>query len=98
MVLLLSYGITIIGGVFLADVYIGWFILRWWERRNKKIYLLDWKAAIVGPIALFILLLIPVLGWLVSTVIFLIALGALIKEILIPLEHLQGTAKKSRLN
>ena len=98
MVFLLSYGLAIIAGVFLADVYIGWFILRWRDRRNKKTYILDWKAAIVGPISLFILILIPVLGWLVFAIIFLIALGALIKEIFIPLQWLQGNTKKGRLN
>jgi hypothetical protein len=98
MALFLSYGIVILVSVFLADVFIGWFLLRWWEKRSKKIYQLDWKAAIVGPIVLFILVLIPIIGWFISAIIFLVALGALLEEIFVTMQILRGTKKSSRLN
>jgi hypothetical protein len=56
--------------------------MRWFERRSKKDYTLDWKAGVVGPLALFLILLIPILGWAVGAILFLIAVGALVGELL----------------
>lgn len=46
---------------------------------KKKEYVVDWKAVVVGVIAMKILIFVPVLGWFARFIFFLIALGAVIK-------------------
>lgn len=94
----ISYGLALILSIMLTNVYTGWWVLRWWERRNKKIYTLDWRAGVVGPLIITILLWIPVLGWLFCAIVFLVVLGALLSELATFMPLLQGTNKKSRLN
>jgi cytoskeletal protein CcmA (bactofilin family) len=76
----LFYGIVLIVSIFLAKVATGWWIMHWWEKRNNRKYILNWKAAIVGPLVFFILFLIPIAGWLAAFIIYLVALGALTKQ------------------
>ena len=78
---LLFYALTALIGVFLVKIFLGWILLRWYERRNKKHYLLDWRAGLVGPITLFLILLVPILGWFIAAMLFFIALGALMQEL-----------------
>lgn len=73
LLLLLSLG--------LMKVYTGAKILQWWQRRQKKEYILDWKAAVIGSISILILTLIPILGWLVIFVLYLLAFGGLVREV-----------------
>ena len=98
IILLLSYAVATILGIFFSDVYIGWAILRWWEGKSKNGYMLDWKAAIIGPLATTILILIPFLGWLLFFVITIVAMGALLRESMVLLAILREPHKKSRLN
>ncbi len=79
------YVLAIIVALFVVKAFIGWFIVRWYEERQGRKYLLDWKAGVFGPIALFLLLLIPIIGWLAVAIIFFIALGAFLEEIITPL-------------
>ncbi len=79
---LLLYGLLLVMSMFFGDLLIGWYLIRWWLQREKKEYVLDWKAAILGPVAVFILSIIPILGWLILTVVYLITLGALSRTIL----------------
>jgi hypothetical protein len=90
----LTYGLTLIISIFFANVFVGWWLMSWWERRQKQSYLLDWKAGVVGPIVLFIILLIPILGWLVASLIFLAAVGAFVGELFSFVPQLQGATKK----
>jgi hypothetical protein len=74
----LFYGVLLILAMFLGKLFAGYLLLRWWYGRENRTYILDWKAAIVGPVVMFLLLLIPVIGWFVGFVIYLIALGTLV--------------------
>jgi hypothetical protein len=74
----LTYGLIFLTGLFLTKVFIGWAILR----RLEEGYVLDWKAGLAGPMVVFILLVIPVLGWITLAVIMSVATGSLLKEIL----------------
>ena len=94
----LSYALILIISMFFANVFVGWWLMNWWTKRQKQSYALDWKAGVVGPIVLFILLLIPVLGWLLDAIIFLIAAGAFVGELVTIVPQLQGAVRKSRLN
>lgn len=78
----LLYFLGLILAFMISKILLGWFVLDWWNKRNKKSYTLDWRAGILGPILLGILLFIPVIGWVVAAVIFTIAFGGLI--LLIP--------------
>lgn len=73
----LLYGLVLIISIFLSKILIGWWILNWWNKRNKKEYILDWKAAITGSLASFILFLIPILGWAVMAIIYCMTAGSL---------------------
>ena len=75
------YALSVIFGIFIVKIFTGWIILRWYKRNQKHDYLLDWKAGILGPIVIFLLILIPVLGWIVAAVIFFAAVGALLEEL-----------------
>ena len=71
----------LIVAVYVTKVVLGWLILKWWHRRDKKVYALDWKAGVVGPIVLAIIAFVPVIGWLIDAVLFLISLGAMLLEL-----------------
>jgi hypothetical protein len=78
----LFYALVLLIALFLVKVFLGWFVMRWWEKRSKHTYALDWKAGVIGPIILFALAFIPILGWLTLFVLFLMAVGALTQEFL----------------
>lgn len=91
---ILAYILAIIISIFITKIFIGWLLMTWWDKRQKHAYMLDWKAGVVGPIVLFILLLIPVLGWLVAAMIFFIAIGAFLGELVDLVPQLQHVKKK----
>ncbi len=74
----LLYFLFLILALFLAKLILGYYALEWWNTRNKTLYKLDWKAAVVGPLLMAILLLIPVIGWILAVLIYLITLGSLV--------------------
>lgn len=76
----LFYFLVLIFSVYLAKIFIGWIILSWWYKRSGKIYILDWKSGITGPIALFLVALIPVFGWVFIVILYIINIGAFIQE------------------
>lgn len=76
----LFYAIILIIAVYVSKIFLGWLIVRWSYNRDKKPYILDWKAAVIGPIIVFLISLIPVIGWLFLAIIYLITTGALIRE------------------
>jgi len=75
----LIYGLILVISLFLSKIFVGREIMKWYEGRSdkKNVYKLDWKAGVVGAIVFAVVTLIPVLGWLVGGVLFLIAVGAL---------------------
>lgn len=75
------YFLILVFGVYLAKIFIGWLVLRWWYNRYTEKYVLDWKAGIAGPLILFVAALIPVIGWLFAAILYLITIGALIQEL-----------------
>lgn len=56
-----------------SAILVGAFFTKWY----RKEALVTWQWALLGLIALELVSLIPVIGWLVATVVFLTALGAL---------------------
>jgi hypothetical protein len=75
----LFYGLILISTIFLSKILTGWCLMQWWEKRNKKEYSLNWKAGIIGPVAFFIIGMIPVAGWLIAFIIYLMSLGGTTK-------------------
>lgn len=75
------YALLLLLSLGLLKVYIGAKILSWWERRNKKEYVLDWKAAVLGPIIVLLLSFIPVLGWIAIFILYIMALGGLVQTV-----------------
>ena len=82
LALFLIYGLLLIFSMFMSKLFIGWWVLRWWENRDKKEYILDWKAAIVGPVIAFLLAVIPIFGWLALALIYLMTFGALTRTLI----------------
>ncbi|GEM_PF-1422524 len=97
----LLYGVLLIVSIFLANVFLGWLLMDWWEHRNKREYRLDWKAAVLGPVVMMLLMAIPLIGWLTSFAIYLAALGAISRYVLAlskteQAEHLKKPKKEGR--
>jgi hypothetical protein len=78
IVTLLGYGLLLISSAFVGKLFVGNFILSWWEQRSGRRYVLDWRAAIVGPVVTFIILAIPVIGWIIGFLVFLVSLGGIV--------------------
>lgn len=78
----LFYGLAIITSIYLGKIFLGWLILNAWYKRDKKEYILNWKAAIVGSISFFILFLIPFIGWSTVFALSLMMIGAFVRYIL----------------
>lgn len=78
----LFYALTWIVALYILKIFLGWIIMHWWKSNKKEEYVLDWRAAVIGPIVLFLLALIPILGWLTIAILFLMSLGALIEGLI----------------
>ena len=63
---------------FLASVYAavtaGSLLSKW----IRKTVIVDWKWVVFGAVALLILTLVPIVGWLITCAIFLAAFGTLV--------------------
>ena len=97
----LVYALTVLISIFLVKIFLGSYVLMWIYRWQKKAYALDWKAGVIGPILLFILLLIPIFGWIIVAFLMFMATGALIQELLHAastqhIRHKHIPAKKSK--
>ncbi len=82
ILLMLFYLLLLFLSTIFEKVLFGWFVLHLWEKSQKREYTLDWKAAIVGPIILALLLFIPIIGWLVAFIGFLLSLGGMSETLL----------------
>lgn len=76
---------AIVGSVYLAlylgagayaGILLGALIVKLFD---KKDYKADWKAVIVGQVAIGIIMIIPLVGWIASLFIFMVALGSILK-------------------
>lgn len=78
----LLYGLLLIIAGILAKLFAGWFIMDWYTKREdkKKHYTFDWKAVVIGPVVIALITLFPILGGLITGVLFLISLGAVILQ------------------
>lgn len=90
------YSLIILLSVYVAKILAGWLLIKWWLQRQKITYELDWKAGLLGPIIIFTLQLIPVIGWFLSGLLYLVGLGAVVKEtlVLIKSQKTKQTKKK----
>lgn len=80
IVVLLVFALLLLISAFISKIIIGNMVLRWWYKRNKSSYQLDWKAAVVGPILMFVLLVIPIIGWFLGFLFYLVAMGSILME------------------
>lgn len=76
-----AYGVIIFVSLLLVKIFLGWYVIHWWENREKKDYRLDWKAGVIGPILLYVLGLIPIIGWLAVAILMLVTTGAVVQEL-----------------
>ncbi|MAF20199.1 MAG: hypothetical protein CMI55_00795 [Parcubacteria group bacterium] len=71
------YGLLILLSVTLASITFGSWLIKVFGKKSE--YSVDWKTVILGVIALKLVILIPLVGWLVGLVFALISLGALVR-------------------
>ena len=69
--LLLAYFVVSL----LSVMFLGLVILRWLKKHDK----LDWQAVVLGTVVLFILRFIPILGWLICALTWLLVFGAALR-------------------
>lgn len=79
----LLYALVLIISIVIGKVFVGWLVLYWWEKRSMKDYVLDWKAAVIGPIIMFALSYIPIIGWIIIIVIYFLTIGGIIQSALL---------------
>ena len=66
-------GLLYIGGCIVAPIVVGSWVVK--VVRKQKSYEITWVSVIVGGIVLSIVKLIPIIGWIVGVLVFLVALG-----------------------
>jgi cytoskeletal protein CcmA (bactofilin family) len=71
-----AYFLAILAAGLLAAIFLGAWIVKLLTKKPHLV--LDWQAVVIGTVVLFLLGLIPVVGWLVCALLFLIAFGALV--------------------
>jgi len=76
-ILMTFYGLLMTLASVIASIILGAWLIK--VINKKKEYVLDWRAVVVGVIAMKILVIIPFVGWLAKLVFFLIAISALLK-------------------
>ncbi len=60
----------IVGAVILGSLFWGLF-----QQGKKKVHNVDWRVALIGAIIMFILGMIPIIGWLAKAVFVLVGIG-----------------------
>jgi cytoskeletal protein CcmA (bactofilin family) len=75
------YILCSIVAVYLAQILLGWWLLNWWFSRTKETYHLDWRSVLVGILVSTVLLLVPVLGWIILAILFVISMGTLAQQV-----------------
>ncbi|PIR86997.1 MAG: hypothetical protein COU11_02080 [Candidatus Harrisonbacteria bacterium CG10_big_fil_rev_8_21_14_0_10_49_15] len=66
----------------LSALFIGALVLKWLKRLNKNSSLvLSWQSAVLGVLVLFVLKIIPVLGWAVVVLVMAMVFGAILQTI-----------------
>lgn len=79
---LLTYALVLLISLYITKIFAGWWLLHWWQGRNNKRYQLDWKAGVLGPVVLFLISFIPFIGWIAIALLFFVATGALIMQLI----------------
>lgn len=74
-ILLLAYILTLVIGLSYAGILLG----SWWQKVFTKNNKTNWAWATLGVVGIFLLMLIPILGWLVVFIIHSISTGILLK-------------------
>lgn len=73
----LLYGLLLVIGFGLSQLLLGWWLLYWWMGRSGQVYMVDWRAALIGVLAATVLMYVPVLGWFIMFLLLLLALGGM---------------------
>ncbi len=76
-ILFFWYVLLLMFAYLVGAIVFGAWLLKVFKVRQE--FILDWKTAITGVLGLFVLGMIPFLGWAVCFAVFLIALGGLLK-------------------
>lgn len=76
LIMVLYLLLLLLASVF-ASIILGTWLIK--TVGKKKDYTVDWKAVVIGIIALKLIIFIPLVGWLIKLVLLLIALGVLIQ-------------------
>ncbi len=74
---LLGFAAVLISGYLFAPVLLGSLLYRWFLK--DKTYTVSWKTILLGVLVYTLLGLIPLIGWLLKTILVLMVIGALVK-------------------
>ena len=78
-IMALAYILTVILSAAISQIIIGSWLIKIIRRAEE--YTVAWPAVVIGVIVGYLLILIPFVGWFISFVFFLIAMGALYRFI-----------------
>lgn len=76
-ILAFSYGVLLMISGLLAAIFLGAWLIKLIKKTDG--FAVDWQAVALGVAVLAVLRLVPILGWLVCFVVFLMALGAVLR-------------------
>ncbi len=74
-----AFGLTLLLVNVLAAIAMGYLILGWFKMKMDDIK--PWQAILLGTVVSFVLLLIPVIGWIADAIVFLMVFGAFVRMI-----------------
>lgn len=78
LLLLALFLFLLLGACVVAAAILGTKILSWMQRGNGDV-VVTWPAVIVGAVLMPLLGLIPIVGWIIAAIVYLIAFGTLIR-------------------
>ncbi len=76
-VILVMFALLVLLALLAGALILGSLIVRWLSRTSVTIP--DWQIVLIGVVAWFILSLIPIVGWLINFVLFIMGFGALVR-------------------
>jgi len=93
LVAAMAYILAMLVAGLVAAIFLGAWIIKLLTKKPNLA--LDWQAVVIGTVALMLLKFIPIVGWLVCAVLFLIAFGALVNAFRQYLKMSRSTANPS---
>lgn len=79
IILFVFWLLVIIVGALLAQVYVGSWLVRYFNKRPELV--VDWQAVVIGVVVLSLISLVPAIGWLIMALLLFAAIGGMLRAL-----------------